>query len=239
MKENGLKSIAFQVINSEKRGYPPENGAHIAIRTVRRFLEKYGQSLDLIVFCMDRDEDIVLYSSILPLYFPRSSEEESKVMSLLPEDTGNENGETVIEERKIRIAATPIVSSVEAAAVVEPSTLNQAREEMPDDSSSAGRFLASMQGDPDVQKVRHSAHSPNVCTARSSSHPPLHSCRAGRRTPRVRTSACTARCCGGRRRRTWRTSCGCSTSTRAAATEGGTSWCGWAPTRRGRTRSGR
>lgn len=131
-----MRSIAFQIINSEKRGYPPENGAHIAIRTVRRFLERFGSSIDLVIFCMDRDEDIgilglllllllllllsssllalftcdtpVLYSSVLPLYFPRSTEEEAHVLSLLPEDTGNENGETVIEERKIRIAATPV-----------------------------------------------------------------------------------------------------------------------------------
>ena len=30
--ENNGQSIAFSVINSEKRGYPPENGVHIAIR---------------------------------------------------------------------------------------------------------------------------------------------------------------------------------------------------------------
>lgn len=144
VKENSLKSIAFQVINSEKRGYPPDNGAHIAIRTVRRFLERFSTSVDLIVFCMDRDEDIgafdtalrrmsihlrvpwlarsisgskrysylgaVLYSGILPMYFPRSEEEETKMAPLLPEDTGNELGETVIEERKIRINATVTAS---------------------------------------------------------------------------------------------------------------------------------
>lgn len=126
------------MINSEKRGYPPENGAHIAIRTVRRFLERFGEDIDLVIFCMDRDEDIVLYSSVLPLYFPRSSEEQSKVSELLPADTGNETGETVIEERKIRINATPIAPKGDGApaAQAEPSTLNQAREEMPDESLS-------------------------------------------------------------------------------------------------------
>lgn len=44
LKENGLQSIAFPVINSEKRGYPPENGAHIAISivTVNDYLQTKG-----------------------------------------------------------------------------------------------------------------------------------------------------------------------------------------------------
>ena len=82
--ENNGQSIAFSVINSEKRGYPPENGVHIAIRnttdlpllswhlplpilsfssagTVRRFLERYGQPINTVVFCMENDRDYGLY----------------------------------------------------------------------------------------------------------------------------------------------------------------------------------
>jgi hypothetical protein len=44
---------------------------------------------------------------LLPLYFPRSLAEEQAAKSLLPADTGDENGETIIEERKIRIAPFP------------------------------------------------------------------------------------------------------------------------------------
>ena len=33
IKENQLSSIAFPAINSIRRGYPPEAGAHIALRT--------------------------------------------------------------------------------------------------------------------------------------------------------------------------------------------------------------
>src|SRR5690606_41372337 len=42
---------------------------------------------------------------ILPLYFPRSHREEAAARALLPADTGNELGETYIEERKIRISS--------------------------------------------------------------------------------------------------------------------------------------
>jgi len=105
--ENDGHSIAFSVVNSEKRGYPPENGAHIAIRTVRRFLEKWGGPISTVVFCMDNDRDFTLYENTLWMYFPRSKEEEAEAIIKLPEDTGNELGETVVEERMIRIAGTP------------------------------------------------------------------------------------------------------------------------------------
>jgi len=46
----------------------------------------------------------------LPLYFPRSPQEELYAAQRLPLDVGNEDGEPVIAERKIRIAASPAVS---------------------------------------------------------------------------------------------------------------------------------
>eukprot|EP00026_Physarum_polycephalum_P000798 Phypoly_transcript_00799.p1 GENE.Phypoly_transcript_00799~~Phypoly_transcript_00799.p1 ORF type:complete len:559 (+),score=118.07 Phypoly_transcript_00799:2347-4023(+) len=107
LKEHKLATIAFAPIHSEWRGYPPENGAHIALRTVRRFLEKFSESLTAIVFCFDKVSDYDLYMRLLPLYFPRSLAEEQAAKSLLPADTGDENGETIIEERKIRIAPFP------------------------------------------------------------------------------------------------------------------------------------
>eukprot|EP01121_Diplochlamys_sp_Union-15-3_P019750 TRINITY_DN7516_c0_g1_i2.p1 TRINITY_DN7516_c0_g1~~TRINITY_DN7516_c0_g1_i2.p1 ORF type:complete len:591 (+),score=109.18 TRINITY_DN7516_c0_g1_i2:233-1774(+) len=111
LKEHNLKSIAFCVINSEKRGYPPENGVHIALRTVRRFLEKWGDGIEKVVFCVSTDEELKLYLAVLPLYCPRNEEEAKKAAHLLPSDTGNEFGETVVEERKIRISAFPSLDS--------------------------------------------------------------------------------------------------------------------------------
>jgi len=105
--EHGGQSIVFSVVNSEKRGYPPENGAHIAIRTVRRFLERYGQPISTVVFCMDNERDYNLYERILWMYCPRNKEEEREAVAKLPEDTGNELGETVVEERMIRISSAP------------------------------------------------------------------------------------------------------------------------------------
>ena len=44
---------------------------------------------------------------MLPLYFPRDKQEEETAVSKLPADVGDENGETVIDERKIRIRPLP------------------------------------------------------------------------------------------------------------------------------------
>jgi len=107
LKENHLTSITFPVVNSQKRGYPPEQGAHIAIRTVRRFLEHWGKDIQSVVFCVN-PEEYKLYSKILPLYFPRDRKELQISKDELPRDTGNEFGETVIENRIIRIKPSPV-----------------------------------------------------------------------------------------------------------------------------------
>lgn len=44
---------------------------------------------------------------MLPLYFPRDKKEEALALSKLPADVGDENGETVIDERRIRIKPLP------------------------------------------------------------------------------------------------------------------------------------
>ena len=48
-----------------------------------------------------------MYSSLFPLYFPRSAHEEAYAAQRLPRDVGNEDGEPIILERQIRIAANP------------------------------------------------------------------------------------------------------------------------------------
>jgi len=107
LKENKLRTIAFTVIHSERKGYPLEIGAHIVARTIRRFLENWGEDIDRIILVVSTEVEMKLYGRLLPLYFPRNEEEEILAKSELPRDTGNEFGETVIEERRIRISAFP------------------------------------------------------------------------------------------------------------------------------------
>ena len=44
----------------------------MAARTIRRFLERFGHSFDFLVLCVDRESDLEIYRTVVPLYFPRS-----------------------------------------------------------------------------------------------------------------------------------------------------------------------
>ncbi|XP_054791972.1 uncharacterized protein LOC129297651 [Prosopis cineraria] len=105
--ESGLQSIAMGCIYTEAKNYPREPAAHVAIRTVRRFLEKQKHNIIAVVFCTTSTTDTEICKRLLPLYFPRDKHEEEVAFSKLPADVGDENGETVIDERKIRIKPLP------------------------------------------------------------------------------------------------------------------------------------
>ena len=79
-----LATVAFSMYNSSRRGYPPEEGAHIAISecrsvgvcveggvvcncwltlvwltgTIRRFLEHFGDEVDLVIFVSSDGNDV-------------------------------------------------------------------------------------------------------------------------------------------------------------------------------------
>jgi O-acetyl-ADP-ribose deacetylase (regulator of RNase III) len=107
LKDNGLHHIAFSVVNTDRKGFPRRPATHIALRTVRRFLERFGNGIETIVFCVASQEDLDVYTEILPLYFPRTQAEQDAVLPLLPADIGNDLGETVIQDRQIRISSMP------------------------------------------------------------------------------------------------------------------------------------
>ncbi|XP_078173111.1 appr-1-p processing enzyme family protein [Carex rostrata] len=120
--ENGLQSIATGCIYTEAKNYPREPAAHVAIRTVRRFLEKQKDKITAVVFCTTTATDTEIYKRLLPLYFPRDKFEEEVAVSKLPADVGDENGETVIDERKIRIKPLPVLSPNNAPPEETPTT---------------------------------------------------------------------------------------------------------------------
>ncbi|KUF78725.1 GDAP2 protein [Phytophthora nicotianae] len=103
-RENGLRSVATGCIYTPRKGYPREEAAHIAARTVRRYLEHYGGEFDRVILCMESVQDMSVYERVLPLYFPRNFREQQESQKLLaPRDLGNSFGEPIIAERKIRI----------------------------------------------------------------------------------------------------------------------------------------
>ncbi|KAL4233352.1 Ganglioside-induced differentiation-associated protein 2 [Mactra antiquata] len=158
-RENSVRTLGLCCIHSNKRGYPPQEGAHIAIRTVRRFLEKYGNDVDTMVFVCDEDTYSV-YQSILPLYFPRNPKEEKENIERLPEDVGNEMGEPVIPERQIRIMDKPTLPTGAGGSDDEnefEKTVDLNEEFGRSINGTVGQHpFASMEEDPDERKKRWS-----------------------------------------------------------------------------------
>lgn len=105
-KEQSMSSVGYCVVSTSKRGYPLEDATHIAFRTVRRFLENHGESIETVVFAVSETEEPV-YRKLLPLYYPRCEEEEQASLPLIPADIGNSEGEPVVPERQIRITDKP------------------------------------------------------------------------------------------------------------------------------------
>ena len=102
-----LRIIAIPSLHSKDRGYPVERGTHVALRTVRRYLERFPDAFEKIVF-NTKVEDEVVYNDLMSLYFPRTSEEEELACYKLPAYLGNEKGEMIHEGREIRVMRDPL-----------------------------------------------------------------------------------------------------------------------------------
>ncbi|XP_031571067.1 protein GDAP2 homolog [Actinia tenebrosa] len=152
VRENKLETLGLCVINTPKRGYPPEDGAHIALRTVRRFLEKYTETVEKVAFVVEGAEETI-YRKIMPIYFPRNKNEEDYVLKIMPKDIGNEEGEPIIPERQIRISDT--LASTDRD---DDDEIEQAEDMLDIQEMHVGQHaFAAMQGDHD-QMSRQRAH---------------------------------------------------------------------------------
>ena len=84
--------------------HPSLSLVSMATGTIRRFLEHYGDSIDVIVFVADSNEVRVqrydtlhnrhlsmlqtVYDKVLPVYFPRSKAEQEWATPIIPADIG-------------------------------------------------------------------------------------------------------------------------------------------------------
>jgi O-acetyl-ADP-ribose deacetylase (regulator of RNase III) len=124
--EHQLSSIVFSCIHSERKNYSSKHAIPIALRTIRRFLERYPGKISKVVLALPNKSEYDLYYEQMMLYFPRSHKEELRAIPLLPADTGNEIGETVLPERMIRVAVAPagsVAPSVESITSLMPSSI--------------------------------------------------------------------------------------------------------------------
>ncbi|XP_043112897.1 ADP-ribose glycohydrolase MACROD1 isoform X2 [Puntigrus tetrazona] len=77
--KNHLRTVAFPCISTGVYGYPPDQAVHVALRTVREYLEQNHDKLDRVIFCVFLKSDKELYETMLPAYFPQGSPPKSKL----------------------------------------------------------------------------------------------------------------------------------------------------------------
>jgi O-acetyl-ADP-ribose deacetylase (regulator of RNase III) len=70
MLDNKLRTIAFPCISTGIYGYPSKKAAHVALKTVREFLEEHGAEVDRVIFCIFLPEDWEIYHKLMQQYFP-------------------------------------------------------------------------------------------------------------------------------------------------------------------------
>ncbi|KAK7866591.1 hypothetical protein R5R35_010426 [Gryllus longicercus] len=70
LRNKKLRTVAFPCISTGVYGYPQEPAAHVALSTVRTFLEENKDSVDQVIFCLFLPEDVTIYENLLQVYFP-------------------------------------------------------------------------------------------------------------------------------------------------------------------------
>lgn len=160
-RELGLRTVALCDISSVQRNFPPDTAAHIALRTVRRFLEQYRA--EIVIVCLESNARSI-YEVLAPLYFPRDPLEERSALWQLPKDIGGLYGEPQLADRQIRIIHNPQHSvmieadddsdtsphDLEMGSDVEYSNINLS---LAAQLSGAAHSFTQMQGDLDRQRL--------------------------------------------------------------------------------------
>ena len=62
--ENGIKTIAFPCISTGVFRFPKDNACRIAIKSVKKFLEK-DNTIEKVIFNVYSDEDLEIYENEL------------------------------------------------------------------------------------------------------------------------------------------------------------------------------
>ncbi|EDO28038.1 predicted protein, partial [Nematostella vectensis] len=70
-KQHGVKTLAFCCISTGIYGYPNKDAAHVALETVRQWLETddNNDSVERIIFCTFLPKDTEIYERLLLCYF--------------------------------------------------------------------------------------------------------------------------------------------------------------------------
>jgi len=103
-----VSSLVVGCIYKASKRYPRFDAAHVALRTVRKFLQHpVGDCLQRVMLCVTTQEDFEIYSALMHAYFPRTERELEEQLNLLPIELGDEWGEIIIPDRVLKVSAGP------------------------------------------------------------------------------------------------------------------------------------
>ena len=106
--ERGCRTVALGNHSRHGKMYPTRLAAHIAIRTIRRFMERVRNPFEAIVICTASHDEYVAFTDAMRCYFPRDEEEAIvSARSLTKIDVGDAIGEAWLPEREIQIKDAP------------------------------------------------------------------------------------------------------------------------------------
>lgn len=108
MLERKISTCVIPVLKASKGNLPVEDHCHIALRLLRRILERRGHEFDKLILLMIDQTELDIYSTYFRCYFPQSQQDELFACHVLePNMIGGANGEPVNPEREIRIKSKP------------------------------------------------------------------------------------------------------------------------------------
>jgi len=84
LTEKNLRTIAFPCISTGIYGYPSQDAAPVAIRTVRSFLQSNFDQVDRVIFTLFLEKDVDIYEKQMQLFFPV----EEKTKNIAAESNG-------------------------------------------------------------------------------------------------------------------------------------------------------
>lgn len=107
--EKNVSDLVITCIYSHRKKFPRDEAAHVALRTVRKFLQhkSIAGCLKRIMFCVPAQEDYEIYVALMIAYFPRVPSDLQYQVGLLPEQLGDAWGEIHIIDRELKVSAGP------------------------------------------------------------------------------------------------------------------------------------
>ncbi|XP_057197936.1 ADP-ribose glycohydrolase MACROD2 isoform X2 [Triplophysa rosa] len=97
VKDNNLRSLAFPCISTGIYGFPNDPAAEIALKTVKGWIEKNRDEIDLVIFCVFLETDYEIYKRKMSHFFSPDNDghEEEEDAKMEDDNTLTEGGEEI------------------------------------------------------------------------------------------------------------------------------------------------